>query len=66
MLWTTGWHVTRVKCFAPRRQRHNYDITWADGTRGSNLDLDEYYCLNRPRSLETTNNGPATSSLQTT
>ena len=43
MLWTTGWHVGRVKRFAPRRQRHNYDITWADGTRGSKLDLDEYY-----------------------
>lgn len=45
MLWSTGWHVGRVKKFAPTRRRHNYDILWNDGLRGSYLSLETYYVV---------------------
>ena len=43
MLWKTdGWQLGRVKKFAPQRLRHNFDILWAEGIRGSKLSLDNY------------------------
>ena len=45
MLWSTGWEIGMVKRFNPKRQRYNYDITWTEGTRGSALELSDYYVV---------------------
>ncbi|KAK3245713.1 hypothetical protein CYMTET_4112 [Cymbomonas tetramitiformis] len=43
MLWAhEGWEIGKVKKFAPGRMRHNHDILWAEGNRGSQLSLDAY------------------------
>ncbi|KAK3260847.1 hypothetical protein CYMTET_30223 [Cymbomonas tetramitiformis] len=48
MLWdhvesrTCIWEVGKVQKFAGRRRRHNYDILWSEGLRGSHLALDKY------------------------
>ncbi|KAK3282159.1 hypothetical protein CYMTET_10088 [Cymbomonas tetramitiformis] len=46
MLWSVdGWEVGKVAKYAPKRVRHNYDILWSEGLRGSKLYLDEYIDL---------------------
>ncbi|KAK3287631.1 hypothetical protein CYMTET_4875 [Cymbomonas tetramitiformis] len=43
MLWKAeGWQVGKIKKYAPERVRHNHDILWAEGVRGSKLSLDNY------------------------
>ncbi|KAK3280879.1 hypothetical protein CYMTET_11303 [Cymbomonas tetramitiformis] len=43
MLWEgQGWELGKVLKYAPRRVRHNYDILWSEGVRGSKLSLDQY------------------------
>ncbi|KAK3282333.1 hypothetical protein CYMTET_9924 [Cymbomonas tetramitiformis] len=34
--------VGKIKKYAPERVRHNHDILWAEGVRGSKLSLDNY------------------------
>jgi hypothetical protein len=49
MMWATntgtlvGWETGKVKKYAPKRLRHNYDVMWDEGIRGSMLLLDDYY-----------------------
>ncbi|KAK3283343.1 hypothetical protein CYMTET_8956 [Cymbomonas tetramitiformis] len=46
MLWKVdGWELGKVKKFAPQRVRHNFDILWQEGVRGSKLSLDDYVDL---------------------
>jgi hypothetical protein len=43
MLWNTGWCMGSVKKHITTRSRHNYDILWDDGVRGSQLSLGAYF-----------------------
>jgi hypothetical protein len=44
MYWeTVGWQLGKAKKYAPQRRRHNYDIVWDEGMRGSMLRLDDYH-----------------------
>eukprot|EP00959_Pyramimonas_sp_CCMP1952_P188524 3942711-Pyramimonas_sp.AAC.2 len=45
MLWNTGWHTGKIKKFIPTGRRHNYNIVWNDGLRGSWLTLEKYYVV---------------------
>ncbi|KAK3281619.1 hypothetical protein CYMTET_10596 [Cymbomonas tetramitiformis] len=43
MLWKgEGWQVGKINKYAPERMRHNHDILWAEGIRGSMLKLEHY------------------------
>jgi hypothetical protein len=50
MMWAArngdliGWETGKIKKYAPKRIRHNYDVMWDDGLRGSMLTLETYYC----------------------
>ena len=44
MLWDgTGWELGKVKCYNPKRVRHNYDILWDEGVRGWKASLVDYF-----------------------
>ena len=43
MLWSCGWETGKVKAYKPTRRRHNFDILWDEGVRGSTLRLDTYH-----------------------